>query len=110
MTLRQEDVQIGMDVATVVGVGPGAIQAHGTVIEIVVTTHECFAITQVGDRRGRTDMFRTRPMHRCKFDTRHPDLPVCPLVNLRCHSPCDIFALSYGVSFSYPRVVELPDG
>ena len=109
MTPRQEDVRVGMEVETVVGIGLQSQQTRGIVIELVVTANECFAVTQVGDRRGRTNMFRTRLMHRCKFDTVHADLPVCPLAKLTCHSPCDIFALSYGAGFAYPRVIELPD-
>ena len=108
---QQEDIRVGMDLDTFLS--DGRI-VRGVVREIRVTAHECYAVVEtaerhaLGARMGRTNLIRSQTSYRCKLDDR--DLPICPLANLRCHSPCDIVAMSYGPGYHYPHVVELPDG
>ncbi len=108
---RQDEIQIGDEVDTLVGISPNTLYTRGTVIQLVITPYECHAITQVGNRRGITHMLRTPVVYRCKLDDQppHANLLVCPLAKPACHSPCDILAVSYGAKVAYPNVIQIPE-
>lgn len=109
-----DQVAVGSIIAVPGRFGQPAEQ--GVVTEIINTAQECAAIVHVpnpADHRGytprRVPLMRRTITYRCKLDDTRQDLPICPLANVRCHSPCDIDALAFGPSFNYPVVVRTPD-